>query len=428
ESAIVVPLAVRDRSIGELMLTSKKIDFFNNFDLQVVSTAASQLATAVEGASLSTQTDEGLRRRVDQLTAMTRISRELNTTLEWKYLLQVVYDESLRTTRADCGAILLLDLDEDGSGAPKVMFRLGDEQPEADLLPIEQAVLGRGEPILVTQFESHEFQPAHDGVRSALVVPIAYQGKTVGLIHLHSLTASRFDQTALEIIQTLAVQAAIALGNAQRFQEQVRRNELLNRRADTLSHLFETASSLNVDQPVESSLESLAYGIQEATPFQIVLISVIEPESMMQRRVAGVGMPLETLNMLKAHQQPWEALSQLLRPEFKIGMAYFVPYDQRPLVSSEVQIVTFTKEQTTLHEQNAWNPEDSLFFPLNDISGNPVGLISLDAPRDGQRPDRTTLETVEIFAAQAALIIQSTRRLSKYQTQVETLSTSLDRQ
>jgi GAF domain-containing protein/nitrogen-specific signal transduction histidine kinase len=55
-------------------------------------------------------------------------------------------------------------------------------------------------------------------------------------------------------------------------------------------------------------------------------------------------------------------------------------------------------------------------------------LISLDGPRDGLRPDRTTLETVEIFAAQAALIINSSRRLANYKSQVEILSTSLDRQ
>ncbi|MCJ7434276.1 MAG: GAF domain-containing protein, partial [Anaerolineales bacterium] len=47
ESSIVVPLIVRDRSIGELMLGKRKADFYNAFDLQVVSTAAGQLASAV---------------------------------------------------------------------------------------------------------------------------------------------------------------------------------------------------------------------------------------------------------------------------------------------------------------------------------------------------------------------------------------------
>jgi len=44
------------------------------------------------------------------------------------------------------------------------------------------------------------------------------------------------------------------------------------------------------------------------------------------------------------------------------------------------------------------------------------------------RPEADTLAPVEIFAAQAALIIGSTRRLTGYRSQVEMLSASLDRQ
>jgi GAF domain-containing protein len=65
ESASVVPLLVHDRSLGELVLGSRKSEFFNNYDLQVILTAAGQLASAIEGASLATQTDESLRRRVE---------------------------------------------------------------------------------------------------------------------------------------------------------------------------------------------------------------------------------------------------------------------------------------------------------------------------------------------------------------------------
>jgi GAF domain-containing protein/sensor histidine kinase regulating citrate/malate metabolism len=424
ESAIIVPLAVREQGIGELMLASKKQDFFNNYDLQVVSTASGQLASVVEGASLSNRTDESLRQRVEELTALVHISRELNTAMDWKYLLQVVYDESLRVSHADCGTILLFGLDKSAS-EPKVVFHLGEE-PGGTLLPIEQAVLSGGEALLVADFTESEYKPAHEEVQSALIVPIAYKNQIAGLIHLHSLVPARFDQDTLEIVQTLAVQSAIALGNAQRFQEQISANEILNRRAGIFSNLFELVSGQTVDRPLEQSLEMLAQGIQEATPFQVVLISIIEPETMMQNRVAGVGMPVETLNGLKARQQPWESLAQLLRPDYKIGQGYFIPHDKRPIISDDIQLVTVMEKAAQV--QNAWDPEDALFYPLQDEAGNPIGLISLDAPRDGQRPTQAVLEAVEIFSAQVALVIQNKRRLSTYQTQVETLSTSLDRQ
>ncbi|HVM72883.1 MAG TPA: GAF domain-containing protein [Anaerolineales bacterium] len=424
ESTIIAPLAVREQGLGELMLASKKSDFFNSYDLQVVSTASSQLAPVLEGASQSSQTDESLRQRVDQLTELVHINRELNTAMDMKYLMQVAYDESLRISNADCGTILLFEPDGSG-GEPKVISQIGEETGNS-LLPIELAVLSSKEAIRIADFSDSKYTPAHDEVHSGLVVPISYKNQVAGLIHLHSTASGHFDQKALELVQTLAVQTAIAIGNARRFQEQLSANEILSRRAKIYSNLFDTINVHSAEQPLEQSLEKLAYGIQDATPFQVVLVSIIEPETMMQVRVAGAGMPAETLNALKTHQQPWESVARLIRPEYKIGQGYFIPHDQRPIVSDDVELVTLMEKAAAV--QNAWDPEDVLFYPLQDEAGNPIGLISLDAPRDGRRPDQAELGIVEIAAAQAASIIQNKRRLSAYKAQVETLSTSLDRQ
>ena len=424
ESVILVPLVIHERGIGEMMVGSRKRDFFTSFDLQIMATAAGQMAVAVEGSLLTGQTDETLRRRVEHLSSLTRISRELSSTLDLERLLRVVYDEGLRTTRASCGTILYFDVQSEGE--PNITASVGDS-PGTGLSPIERAALKDGKSMLVDNSIQGEHQPAHEGVLSELVIPIAYQEKTLGLIHLHAAESGCFDETALEITQSLAVQAAIALGNYQRYREQIQRNELLRRRSNAMTKLFEVSSALGAEKPLEQSLEALAYGIQEATAFQVVLVSIVEPETQIQRRVTGVGMPIETLNMLKARQQPWSGVSLLLRPEFKVGQGYFIPFDNTPVVPSEIEMVTLLQAPSS-EAPNAWHPDDTLLFPLQDAEGNPIGLISLDAPRDGLRPDRVTLETVEVFATQAAFMIQFSRRLVTYRTQSETLKTSLERQ
>ncbi len=426
ESAIAVPLVVHERGIGEMLVASKKVDFFSENDLQIVSTAASQVAFAIEGASLSTQTDEDLRRRLDQLTTVTRVSRELNTTMEWKYLLQVVYNESLGTSKADCGTVMLFETNPELAEDHRVIYHIGDDLAEK-LLPIETEAIKHGDAQVVADFSESKFKPAHTGMQSAAVVPIAYQGKVVGLIHLHSNRLASFDPAVVDTLRALAIQAAIALENTRRYQDQVQRGEILNRRAETFSKLFETTSALVIDKPLEKSLEALAYSIQGATTFQVVLISTLDPETMMQRRVAGVGIAPETLSSLRAHQQPWSSLQPLLRPEFQVGQGYFIPHEKAPLVAPEVQSVT-VQTAPAVQAPNAWHPEDALLYPLIDANGTPIGLISLDAPRNGLRPDRPTLETIEIFASQAALLIQITRRLTTYRVQVENLTTSVDRQ
>lgn len=426
ESAIVVPLLVHERSLGELMLGSRKSEFFNNYDLQVILTAASQLASAIEDASLATQTDESLRRRVEQLTSIARVSRELNSMVDLKSLLEVVHDESLRTTRAECGTILLFDSTA-SSNPPPVTLSLGCPLPETfSALDLKVIETGRAE--LIHDYVDIDEDPLHAGIRSALIVPILARGKTAGLIHLHSGRVGSFDQAALEVIQTLASQTAVALSNAQRYQEQRQRAELLRRRAETLTKLTEVSSVLNFEQPLEQLLRTIANSIREATPFQAVLISVYEQETGMLRRVFGVGFASDALNELMSRKQPFTSIQQMLKPEFRISRSYFIPVDQAPIIPADVHVVTLEQEDKTGKSPSTWDPDDLLIIPLEDDDGAPLGLISFDAPRDSLRPDRATIEALEIFAAQAALAIANHGRFADLRAKVDSLSSGLERQ
>ena len=434
ESAIIVPLVVRDRSLGELMLGSRRTEFFNNYDLQVILTAAGQLASAIENATRANQTDENLRRRVEQLLSIARVSRELNSMVDLKSLLEVVRDESLRTTRAECGAILLFDTTASANpstspaaGPPRVTLSLGCPLPET-FSPLDHQAIETGDPQLISDYLFIDETPIHEGVRSALIVPILRQGKTAGLIHLHSSRPGFFDQASLEVTQTLASQVAVALGNVQRYQEQRQRTELLHRRAETLTKFSEVSHVLNFEQPVEQSLRTIANGIREATTFQAVLISVYERETGMLRRITGVGFPPDTLNELMSRKQPLTSIQQMLKPQFRISRSYFIPVDEAPIIPADVHMVTLDLDDKTDKSSNAWDPDDFLITPLEDDQGVPLGLMSFDAPRDGLRPDLATIEALEIFAAQASLAIANYLRFAELRAKVETLNSGIQRQ
>jgi GAF domain-containing protein len=434
ESAIVVPLVVRDRSLGELMLGSRKTEFFNNYDLQVMMTAAGQLAAAIENTTRASQTDENLRRRVEQLISIARVSRELNSMVDLNSLLEVVRDESLRTTRAECGTILLLDTTtsvnpamELRAGPARVILSLGCPLPET-FSPLDQQAIETGEPQLISDYLFTDETPVHEGVRSALIVPILRYGKTAGLIHLHSSRPGFFDQASLEVTQTLASQAAVALGNVQRYQEQRQRTELLRRRAETLTKLTEVSRVLNFEQPLEQTLRTIANSIREATSFQAVLISIYERETGMLRRVTGLGFTPDTLNELMSRKQPLTSIQQMLKPQFRISRSYFIPVDEAPIIPADVHMVTLDLADKTARSSEAWDPDDFLIIPLEDEDGAPLGLMSFDAPRDGLRPDRATIEALEIFAAQVSLAIANYRRFTELRTKVDSLNSGLQRQ
>lgn len=424
KSVIAVPLAIHERGVGELILGSRQAEFFSNNDLQVVSIAAGLLAAAVEEAKSSGQTDEDLRRRVEQLTALHRVNRELSMTLDLERLLQTIHEESMRVTNADCSTVMLFNL---ASEEPTLGSHYGCPVPD-ELSPLEKSIISSGDAVIVSDAAGDGFRPPHDGVRSMLLAPVSYQGRVVGLIQLHSSRADRFDKSALEMVNMFAVQAAIALNNAQRFHEQFSNQELTRRRADTLVHVAEALTSIGPDQPIETSLEIMAKSIREATVFDVVLISVYEADTGMLRRVAGVGMPEHVLNELLSRKQPLKGLQQLLKPEFRISRSYYIPADSTPIIPPEVHYVTLDIKGQSQSSGPAWNPDDFLLVPLEDASGNILGLISLDAPRNGLRPDRATIEAIEVFASQAALIISNRWQIDTLSNQIQALSAGLQRQ
>jgi PAS domain S-box-containing protein len=425
ESSMVVPLVVRERSLGELMLGSRRPEFFNSYDLQVVTTAAGQLASALESARLVSQTDERLRSRVDQLTAIMRVSRELNASLDVDKLLELVHDESLRTTRADCGTILLFDR-SNANEKPEIQFSIGCP-PDKNLNKLLGKVTDADEALVIADFEQEEIPASHDGIHSALVVPIRKNGDVAGVIHLHASRPNFFNDDIVDLVQTLAVQASIALNTASQYQAEHQRAELLRRRAETMSSLTEISYAINFEQSLEQQLRNIGNAIRDATPFQAVLFSIFEPDNGMLRRVTGIGFSQEVLSELLARKQPLTSIQQLLKPEFRVSHSYFIPADEAPVVPADVHMVTLDlKEETRL--ENAWDPDDLLILPLSDGQGNPLGLLSLDAPNDGLRPDKATIETIEIFAAQASLVISNTTRFSDLRNRVETLSSGLQRQ
>jgi len=427
QSALVVPIVIRERGVGEMVISSREVNFFTHYDLQAAHTVAEQLAVALDASRASAQTDESLRLHVDQLTALSRVSRELNSNLNLSYLLGVVYEEGLKITKADCGTITIFDQDSVDEMMPKSILALGCAEG-IDLTDVEIEVARSGNPLLVEDIANGEYPTNHEGVRSALVAPIAYQGKTVGLFHLHSMYPNKFDADTLDVVQTLAIQAAIAMGNAYRYEEQVQYGRLLARRAETLSSVLNTTSTLELGEPLGDSLQSISRGIQDSTPFEVVLISTYHAETGMLQRVAGAGLSSENLAALREREQPFLSVQQLLKAEFDIGGgAYYIPSADAPIVPSDLHILDLDDKYQN-GEQGTWHREDLFLFLLKDQHGNPLGLISLDQPSDGKSPDQTTIEAVQVFAAQTELIISSQSRLGEFEDRVKALSSGLERQ
>ncbi|HVP21114.1 MAG TPA: GAF domain-containing protein [Anaerolineaceae bacterium] len=424
-SAVAVPLVIRNDGIGEIWFGSTEVNSFDQGELQLVVTAAGQLAGVVEQSTLRAQTDESLRRRIEQLTALSRISRELSTSVDLTNLLQLVYSEALLATRADCGTILLFETEASQDQPEAVRFYVGDE-PGSSLDEPLKNVLSTGQILNVPDTGLLQLELPHEEISSLLAVPILYQQHPAGLIVLHSHLQGCFDKDSEDVALSLADQAAVALGNALQYEEQLARSALLKRELDTLGKLFQVAPLLRPDQSLEDVLRAIAGAIQSVTPFQAVVISQYEESTELLRRVVGAGLTPEAWKELRSHSQPWKSIQQLLLPEYRIGNSYYIPADKTPVVPEDVHTITVLPS-LGVHEVDAWDADDFLLVPLYDSKGRPLGLLSLDAPNDGCRPDRPTFEALDLFAAQASLIIESRQRLRGLELQLRETETRLGR-
>ena len=67
----------------------------------------------------------------------------------------------------------------------------------------------------------------------------------------------------------------------------------------------------------------------------------------------------------------------------------------------------------------SWDPDDALIVPLRDSRGGVLGMMSVDAPVDGRRPVRSTVEPLEIFAHQAAIAVENFQLVEAIQREAD---------
>jgi PAS domain S-box-containing protein len=430
ESLLMIPLVARDRVLGLLELyESRHSREFSADDIRLGQALANQAAVAIENARLYGQTDERLRARVDQLTALQRTTQELNATLALDRILQVVLEAAIQTCGATHGNVLLKDMD---SGEYAVWATLGYSDEER--ARVERNLRRRGsdnmiwrvaesgQPLVVDDITREPFDICvRPDTRSAMAVPIYYQGAVVGIIDLRHTGVEAFEREDVAFVESLAEQSAIAIGNALRFEDQIRANTAMRVRTDQMARLLEVSQNLRADVPLEDTLEAIAYAIQETVGFSLVMISVCEGTPPTLRRVAAAGLPLAAFEQMKQVRQPLERYERILREEYRQGSCYFFPFQRRDDWQAELHTYT-TMSEPVEWQEGQWHPQDMLLTPLLGAGDRLLGYISVDEPHNGRRPSRQTLEALAVFANQAAIAIENAGLYHDVQRRADNLS------
>ncbi len=418
--ALIAPLAAGGEKLGELVVANPASGFYTVADLDRLVPLAAQLSVALERVRLMQTTDSALQRRMAELVALERVSSALSLTVALEQVTEIILQEAPRALEVSGCTLLLRTPQEEWADVdqPEMLRRHGEIPALAGEVPIEQQALRSGTPVLVADYSASDLQPEPVWAGSALAVPVLFGARMIGVLHIYDQRPGMFDEQAVTFGQAMALKAAAAYINAAQFREQISRNQLLSRRVEQLSQIFELGQVFRGGQSVERLLDAVAHAVHLSTGFSLVLISLYDEAHDGFRRVAQAGIPLATFEELRRVILSREQVAHALQDKFRISQSYFLPAEQQAEWAAQLRDDDFVYHAEYAGGEAAsqrWQPNDALIVPLRDSQGRLLGIMSVDAPLDGRRPVRSTLEPLEIFAQQAAIAIENQRLLQAIQ-------------
>lgn len=184
------------------------------------------------------------------------------------------------------------------------------------------------------------------------------------------------------------------------------------REVATLRRLHALMCRVNAGEDLASVLQSLVDGVADVTGFAVAAVSYLHPDRHLEVvAVAGDDAARDQLIGVRT-------LVDEISDEFEIadhwGMLRFVPHERLNGETGRGWI----PDVAPLDVPDAWHPEDALLAPLPAPTGEMVGLLSVDLPRDGLRPGQFAREALEMYAAQAGIAISNAQQRERLREEV----------
>ncbi|MCW2681421.1 MAG: hypothetical protein JWM62_2822, partial [Frankiales bacterium] len=171
-----------------------------------------------------------------------------------------------------------------------------------------------------------------------------------------------------------------------------------------LERLSDVAVRIASSVELHDTLDAIASGVVECLGFDAAVLNIVRGGAV---EVAVVKGPPEILEALSGSSQPLQVWADLLERSSALGPLRFV--DGRLDEDDLEGLLSWIPDIEVSDDPDQWHPMDALFAPLRATSGEMIGVLSVDLPRDGRRPGRTTLELMERFAGMASLAIERAR-------------------
>ena len=395
---VCVPMLKDDQPVGNITIYRREVRPFSDKQVELLANFAAQAVIAIENARLLNELRESL--RTDVLKVISR------STFDLQVVLDTLSESAARLCDADHVWLFRREGDTYRWAASyghekEAHERIKQHTLRLRLSPERGSVVGRtvleGRPVHVTDvLADPEYTQTKSQklarYRTLLGAPLLREGVPIGVLTLQRLDVRPFTDKQVELLQTFADQAVIAIENVRLFDEVQARTSELARSVEELRALGEVSQAVNSTLDLQTVLETIVAKAAQLSGTQAGAIYVRdEGQNGFQLR-ATYGMSDEQVVAIRdLHADISEAVGQLTETHEPNQVA-----DLRDLPSTPVN-------DTLLRA----GYRARLLVPLMR-SGEVVGALIVRRRAPGAFP-ANTVELVKTFAAQSVLAIQNAR-------------------
>jgi putative nucleotidyltransferase with HDIG domain len=213
----------------------------------------------------SSQVSKTIRRRAVEAQMLYDVARSITSSLRLRSVLDLIATSAMKVMNARGCGIRLLDK-ESGELRPVTMHGLSEEYLNKGMVsressPLDQRVLA-GEAVQVLDvrndpnFQYPEAAEA-EGLRSVLSVPLSSREEPLGVIRIYARTRRKFHKREIDLLTAFAHQAAVAIENAELYED-IRRNYYDTIRALTTAVEARDPTTYNHSERVTQLADRLA--------------------------------------------------------------------------------------------------------------------------------------------------------------------------